>query len=820
MIYFGRFYLDKEKDMIVDLYQDETDAEAPLSYVLSTPNHNTGNLITNLASLCELPLSRDEQGLKVIRGTIPCYYDAYNRKIYIFRLGGTKTANIYPDGRIEMKASIPAISKTLMSQTKEYKLDIARTLIKTYIRSDTKFRTDLHTHMNANLPPDVLIALGIAHQIRYPLYYIKKLDLKCTDMQWQEILKQRTLVEQDFRDSTLTGKYLTRRIDDHTFINFADLILNAPDYAAYNISRIRTSLAVLKDGQAVFTNLEKVYLYRYVFTKGAPSEDPIELKDIEKIPDEDIRRIVSRILTDRQTEAYRENTLFQDKLLWIARNYQQRGIRYAEISDTTLVKKEGAWQMLAQVHAVMPAIYRETGVRIRFLAAIRRIPLTIIKDSVTPNDYLLENLHVLEAVAPDPYVAGSDIVGEEINDIRELGSLIREIVRIAGQNPGFVVRIHAGENDSLRGNVANSIRCVKEALAPGQPMPRVRIGHGLYTTNLHSDKGRALMEEIRENDVILEFQITSNVRLNNLSDMEGHPLKTYLRAGIGCVQGTDGGALYGTDSIDEELALEKLLKLDIDDLLKMTATEKRIILESEDTFQAKVARFKNQLGAEQPGPWLKNRIAAEAGAGPEIWKVAHKPEAALSLSSYIEELPETGMPIIIAGGSFNNDQHTTKIQDPDRRLIDSLLNRLDPEKYFFVTGHRVTGQERYLIEQNQGRFRIYAFVPSRINQPEKVRVIRSGLKVRVSIESSSMGLYKSISYEIFKRRPSVLIAFDGNSAGANLIQEAKNSKHKALILISRHSRTLRAKAGTLQGYVTIFGPDEDVLTMIETWEGY
>ncbi|MBR2263608.1 MAG: adenosine deaminase, partial [Firmicutes bacterium] len=450
MIYFGRFYLDKEKDMIVDLYQDETDAEAPLSYVLSTPNHNTGNLITNLASLCELPLSRDDQGLKVIRGTIPCYYDAYNRKLYIFRLGGTKTANIYPDGRIEMKASIPAISKTLMSQTKEYKLDIARTLIKTYIRSDTKFRTDLHTHMNANLPPDVLIALGIAHQIRYPLYYIKKLELMCTEAQWQRLMEQRTLVEQDFSDSTLTGKYLTRRIDDHTFIDFADLILNAPEYAAYNISRIRTSLAVLKDGQAVFTNLEKVYLYRYVFTKGAPSEDPIELKDIEKIPDEDIRRIVSQILSDRQTEEYRENTLFQDKLLWIARNYQQRGIRYAEISDTTLVKKEGAWQMLAQVHAVMPAIYRETGVRIRFLAAIRRIPLTIIKDSVTPNDYLLENLHVLEAVAPDPYVAGSDIVGEEINDIRELGSLIREIVRIAGQNPGFVVRIHAGENDSLR----------------------------------------------------------------------------------------------------------------------------------------------------------------------------------------------------------------------------------------------------------------------------------------------------------------------------------------------------------------------------------
>ena len=819
MRYFGRFYLDKEKDMIVDLYLDETDSEAPLSYVLSTPNHNTGNLITNLARLCGLPLSEDKRGWKIIRGEVPCYYDAYNNKIYIFRLGGTKTANIYPDGRIEMKASIPAISKTLMSQTKEYKLDIERTLIKTYIRSDTKFRTDLHTHMNANLPPDILIALGIAHQIRYPLYYIKKLDLKCTERQWEQLALQRAVVEESFRDSTLTGKYRTRRIDDNTFINFADLILCAPEYADYNIARIRTSLAVMKDGQAVFTNLEKVYLYRYVFTKGTRADEQIELTDLDQIPDLDVRATLVQILKDRKTPEYQNNTLFQDKLLWIARNYKRRGIRYAEISDTTLVKKQEAWRMLEQVHAVMPAIYRETGVRIRFLAAIRRIPLTIIKDRITPNDYLLENLHVLEAVAPDPYVAGSDIVGEEINDIRELSSLIQEIVRIAGKNPGFVIRIHAGENDSLRGNVAHSIQCVKDALAPGQPMPRVRIGHGLYTTNLHSEKGRALMEEIRKDHVLLEFQITSNVRLNNLSDMEGHPLKTYLKAGIGCVQGTDGGALYGTDSIDEELALEKLLRLDADDLRSMVATEQEVLKESESVFAQKEKSFAAMIGTQTPGHWLKDRIRQEAAASPIVWKDMRKPEAVLSLSSSIEELPSTGTPIVIAGGSFNNDQRATKIRESDKKLIDRLLDMLDPAQYFFVIGHRVTGQERYLVERNQGRFPIYAFVPNRIGQPEKVRILKAGLKVRVAIESSSMGLYKSISYEVFKHRPSVLIAFDGNSAGANLIQEAKNSKYKALILISRQSRVLKAKAGALQGYVTIFGPEDDILTLIQRWEG-
>ena len=55
---------------------------------------------------------------------------------------------------MELKASVPAISKTLMSQTKDYRPGIEKTIVKTYIRSECKFRTDLHTHLNDNLPPD------------------------------------------------------------------------------------------------------------------------------------------------------------------------------------------------------------------------------------------------------------------------------------------------------------------------------------------------------------------------------------------------------------------------------------------------------------------------------------------------------------------------------------------------------------------------------------------------------------------------------------------------------------------------------------------
>ena len=798
MKWFRRFYLDKEKDIIVDLFRDGD----TMPFVLSTPNHGTGNLIRNLARLCELPLSEGGDGLLVIKGTVPSYIDGYNRLVYIFRLGDTKVANIFPDGSVELKAHIPAIAKTLMSQTKDYRFDIRRTIVKTYILSEQKFRTDLHTHMNANLPPDVLIALGICHQIRYPLYYIKKLGLKISREQEARLQMLRKASAARFEDSGLKGKYLTRRIDDYTFINFADLILGNLENAAFNLPRIRRSLSIMKDGQAVFTNLEKVYLYRYVFTKGTAHECPVPVtgEQISAIPDEEIRSAALKMLEDRGSAYYRDNTLFQDKLLWVARNYARQGICYAEISDTTLVKASQAQEMLAQVHAVMPAVTRETGVVLRFLAAIRRIPLTIIRDQVVTGDYFRENLRTLREIAADPYVAGSDIVGEELNDIRDLMPVIREIVRIASEEPSFVIRIHAGENDSLRDNVAGSLRCVRDALLPGQQMPRLRIGHGLYTADLKRAAGRQLIRDLKSSGAVLEFQITSNVRLNNLSDMKNHPLREYLANGIPCVQGTDGGALYGTDSIDEQLSLEKMLGMNGDQMLQMRHSEDAVLAGSLQDFERKKELWKQKKGL---------KVIAEPDQRVSLTGNRNLPASEV-LSAQICELPQDLLPVVIAGGSFNTDNRHTRMRPAEKQLIDRLLEEADPEKIFFVTGHKLSAYEQYLVSKNAGRFRIFAMVPAMLTQAEYKKLAKSGLRIRVSIESAPMGIYKSLAYEIFKRRESILIAFDGNGPAANLIQEAKNSRYPCRIYVDRRSKGLRAKAGMLEGYVRMFDGTDDM----------
>ena len=816
----SKFYLDKEKDIIVRLSKSKEDE---ITYTLETPNHNTGNLITNLAKICKLETIKNEKDMKIITGKIPASINSDNEEVYIFRLGGIKIANIY-ENRIEIKAKIPAITKTLMSQTKNYKLPLEKTIVKTYILKKSKFRTDLHTHMNANLFPDCLIALGIVHQIRYPLYYIKKLNLKMSLEQEEKIYKQRKKIEKQFENSPLQGKYKIRKIDDNTFINFADFILNNLENAEYNIEKIRTSLVIMKDGQAVFTNLEKSYIYRYVFAKGTESEEKIKLEEnkISKIPEKDIKTILLKMIEDKSANSpYKNNTLRQDKLLWIAREYQKQGIKYVEIADTDLAKTgEPAIKLLEEVHEIFPVIEKETGVKIRFLVGIRRIPLTIIKDQKTSSTYLKESINVLKAVAKSPYVVGSDFIGEEINDISDLQPAIDEIVKYAKQDEGFTIRVHAGENDSLRDNVRKSIMCIKNALEDGQKMPRCRIGHGLYSENLNTKSGIELMQFMRENGVVIEFQLTSNVRLNNLSDLSNHPIKKFLENGVKCVQGTDGCGMYGSDTFDEQLALQNLLGLTENDFEKMRNVEDEIINYNDKYFEEKQKDFEKFLA----GRTIREAILSEEEKNmketteDDELRIVNSVETEKELKEKIKTLPVDKVPVIIAGGSFNTKGRETIPSEDGLKVLKDFIQNIDTEKVYFVIGHKMQGYEKAVIDISKEldkKVEIDAIVPKLVTEKVKDRLLDEKVKgICISPETEELGIYKSFNYEIFERRKAVVIAFDGNSPVLNLVQEAKNGKGKSKIYVNQENELLKEKAETLEGYVVPFEMKDNIVEKI------
>ena len=470
----------------------------------------------------------------------------------------------------------------------------------------------------------------------------------------------------------------------------------------------------------------------------------------------------------------------------------------------------------------MPKIEEETGVQIRLLFAIRRIPLTIIKDQTTNSNYLRENLDVLRAIARSPYIVGSDFIGEEINDITELKPVIKELVQYAvNEDDGFTVRIHAGENDSLRDNVAKSIECIKDSLLEGQKLPRFRLGHGLYTADLNSKEGKDLIKLMKETGAILEFQLTSNVRLNNLTALDKHPLKTYLKNGVKCIQGTDGCGFYGTDTLDEQLALQNLIGLNEKDFSKMREVEDEIIEHSKKYFKEKSKKFEEFLA----GRTIREAILENEKENFEKSKnnmipmrISDKLDSEEMLKTKIKKLPEDKIPIIIAGGSFNAKNRETVLSDEGKNAVRKLVENLDDEKVYFVVGHKINGYEKAVLDvakELNKKIEINAIVPKEVSAEEVDNLLKENINgVRISTEREEMGIYKSFNYEIFERRNSIVVAFDGNSPVSNLVQEAKNGKGKAKIYVNSDVEALKDKATSLEGYVKAFKVNDNLAEKI------
>ena len=812
---FTKFYLDKEKDIVVKLFKSENEDE--LIYVLETPNHHTGNLITNLAKAANVETEKDENDMKVITGVLQACINDAGDEVYIFRLGGIKIANIYPDGKIERKAKIPAIIKLLMAQTKEYKLPIEKTIVKSYILKKSKFRTDLHTHLNQILQPDLLIALGIKHQLVYSLYYIKKLGLKVTAKQEKELLKKRKENEKKYKNSGLEGKALDRKIDDETFINMADLILNNLENEEENIVKMRNSLVLLKDGQAVFTNLEKTILYRYAIIKGKEVQDSekieLSLDKIEKIADDDIRNALKEMKEDEKEDSpYKNNSFYQDKLLWIAREYQKQGIKYVEIASSALAKKGSyAISNLVEMHEIMPKIEEETGVSIRFLVAASRTLFT--------DEQLRECPAIIKTASRSPYVVGMDLIGEEINNVTDFSDLIGEIIKYAiYEDDGYTIRLHAGETDAFKDNVEKALDCIKICLPNGEKAPQIRLGHGLYVPDLNSRDGKRIISKMKDLDVVLEFQLSSNVRLNNLTNLSNHPIKDYLSAGVKCVQGTDGCGFYGIDTIDEQIALRNLLDIKDQDFEKMRKVEDEILAKRKAYFEEKSKKFEQFLDGKTVEEALKEE---EEKNLKNIDLNQSEGTSNNRLNSYnvfkekIVKLPQDKMPIIIAGGSFNSKDRVTMPNEAIKKSLKELLENVDNKNTYILIGHKMQGYERAVLDISKElhkKFDITAVVPKYVSEDVKENLDSSQdlSGIYVSPDPSELGIYKSFNYEIFERRNSVVVAFDGNSPVSNLIQEAKNGKGKAKIYVNSEVDVLKEKAKSLDGYVRLFNQDNSL----------
>ena len=247
----------------------------------------------------------------------------------------------------------------------------------------------------------------------------------------------------------------------------------------------------------------------------------------------------------------------------------------------------------------------------------------------------------------------------------------------------------------------------------------------------------------------------------------------------------------------------------------MRNVEDDILLSSREVFEKKTDAFRDICPGGDTELFYRRKLECTGQLKQDLWQDSGKIDAEEALKHRISPLPDGCFPIVLAGGSFNNSQHRTSVRAEDKAFLDSLLEHANPEKVVFVVGHTLSGHEGYLVRHSSGRFRIFAIVPNRISHTEEKRLLDSGIGILVSIESSGMGLYKSFAYEIFKRMPSALFAFDGNSAALNLIQEARNGREKCRIFINPRSRGLSAKAKMLEGYIRPLKDAQSILQELD-----
>ena len=288
-------------------------------------------------------------------------------------------------------------------------------------------------------------------------------------------------------------------------------------------------------------------------------------------------------------------------------------------------------------------------------------------------------------------------------------------------------------------------------------------------------------------------------------------MKKYLEDGIKCVQGTDGCRFYGIDTIDEQIALRNLLGITDEDFSKMREVEEEIMAKRDKYFEEKSKKFEEFLN----GRSIEEALTEEEKQLANIDLDKDNIPDNQTLNSYkvfenkIVNLPTNKTPIVIAGGSFNAKGRVTLTNDDTKKALKEFLEKVDNENTYIVIGHKMQGYERAVLDisnEIHKKFDITAIVPKYVSEDVRENLeSATGLNgIYVCPDPSELGIYKSFNYEIFERRNSVVVAFDGNSPVSNLIQEAKNGKGDAKIYVNADVEVLKEKANSLDGYVRVF----------------
>ena len=428
-----------------------------------------------------------------------------------------------------------------------------------------------------------------------------------------------------------------------------------------DIATLKEKLIISQVTQETFNKMEEVYTLRGPFTKN--------------------------------------KELFPDLLRALAQDYKENGIEYAELSFSAFLSNPEYMQMLENN---LPQIEQETGVKLRFLAGLWRH---------SDQEWNLDDTDRLIGIAKSPYIVGCDFMGHETNStetfMEELQMLARYAMR---EDPNFSIRVHAGENPMFKNNVKKALEIIYNEhqsveLETGikQPMPRVRIGHGLYGVD------DEVLDMAKEMQAIIEFNMSSNLALNNVNSITEIPIKKYLDRGIDVVLGTDGHGLYSTSGSQEAL-LASAAGLEPIDFEKIKETESKVMERARQRQEShpNIVHIKELYDAiTYTTPDGKVRYTREVGekyAREKQEASKHLGEQiaytqAITDEHQIEADTKGKIPIMLTGASKSNWPNILpKDQEYIRLTMQVLANTINPETSYVVTGGTNFGVEKTMHE--------------------------------------------------------------------------------------------------------------------------
>lgn len=368
-----------------------------------------------------------------------------------------------------------------------------------------------------------------------------------------------------------------------------------------------------------------------------------------------------------------------EHILKIAEEYKKHGIEYSEVSYPKILR-DGKY--LATLTGMLKQAEDITGVKIRLLAALPRT------SNEEEQQLALKNF---EKIIENPYVMGMDILGHEVNSVKDFFDYIKKCTQIALKHEGTVLRIHAGECPRHQDNVLLTLYAIEEGMKEYATKnnvaintlkyPEIRIGHGIHIGN-HNTTRQKTIDLIKKTGAIIELNLTSNLSLNNIDDISLIPIKEYVDNDIDIVLSTDGMGMYKT-SASEETVVAQIAGLTDVDLCKIMALEEKLIAKKQIVFDKK--RKKANYNEEQKLETVKKQSADKILIKECIASKASS-ETKTVTSEVIEAIGNK-TPIIIIGQNDMTEEQKTSI----KQQLNSMIKTFDKDKYYIVTDGKAEG---------------------------------------------------------------------------------------------------------------------------------